>query len=205
MTDRQLLQQALDALQGLADYRYTKPVETTMKALNKRLERCDRCGKRLGGEGDIHTCTPKADPIGDAQDRLIAEMAAQPEQKWQYGTPLLNLFTKQPEQEPVACLNKTQAKAILDLALDLEKTGRMVVLTEGQERSDFAARNRNIQCALEDALRNATTPPAAQRQPLTDEEMWKLWNAEGNDAMNQQEAITFARAIEAAHGIKENT
>ncbi len=68
----------------------------------------------------------------------------------------------QPEQEPVACLNKTQAKAILDLALDLEKTGRMVVLTEGQERSDFAARNRNIQCALEDALRNATTPPAAQ-------------------------------------------
>ena len=55
-------------------------------------------------------------------------------------------------------------------------------------------------------MRNATTPPAAaQRKPLTDEEMWKLWNAEGNDAMNQQEAITFARAIEAAHGIKENT
>ena len=174
-------------------------------SLRSSMEHCDRCGKKLGGEGDIHTCTPKADPIGDAQDKLIAEMAAQPEQKWQYGTPLLNLFTKQPEQEPVACLNKTQAKAILDLALDLEKTGRMVVLTEGQERSDFAARNRNIQCALEDALRNATTPPAAQRQPLTDEEMWKLWNAEGNDAMNQQEAITFARAIEAAHGIKENT
>ena len=40
------------------------------------------------------------------------------------------------------------------------------------------------------------------RLPLTDEQMWKLWNAEGNDAMNQQEAIAFARAIEAAHGIK---
>jgi hypothetical protein len=79
MTDRQLLQQALDALQGLADYRYTKPVETTMKALNERLAHCDRCGKRLGGEGDIHTCTP--DPIGDAQDKLIAEMAAQPDQE----------------------------------------------------------------------------------------------------------------------------
>jgi hypothetical protein len=87
------------------------------------------------------------DPIGDAQDRLIAELAAQP------------------KQEPVACLSKTQAKAILGLALDLEKTGRMVVITQGQERTDFVARNRNIQCALEDALHNATTPPAA---PMTE-------------------------------------
>jgi hypothetical protein len=77
-----------------------------------------------------------------------------------------------PVQEPVACLSKSQAKAILDLALELEKTGRLVSLTEGQERSDFVARNRNIQCALEDALRNATTPPAAQRPwvGLTDKE-----------------------------------
>jgi hypothetical protein len=44
-----------------------------------------------------------------------------------------------------------------------------------------------------------TTPP--QRQPLTDEEMWKLWNAQGDDFMEQQAAIAFARAIEAAHGI----
>jgi hypothetical protein len=78
----------------------------------------------------------------------------------------INEALAQPEQEPVACLSKTQAKAILGLALDLEKTGRMVVLTEGQERTDFAARNRNIQCVLEDALRNATTSPvAAQPEP----------------------------------------
>jgi hypothetical protein len=68
-------------------------------------------------------------------------------------------------QESVACLSESQAKAILDLALDLEKTGRIVVLTEGQERADFVARNRNIQCALEDALRNATTTPAEQPAP----------------------------------------
>jgi hypothetical protein len=24
---------------------------------------CERCGKRLGGEGDIHTCTPPAEPV----------------------------------------------------------------------------------------------------------------------------------------------
>jgi hypothetical protein len=327
MTDRQLMQQALDALEGLADYRYTKPVETTIKALRERLSHCDRCGKKLGGEGDIHTCTPKpvqepvawehheyrpygapgeirihailasqytmpdgsvsgnfqwlvnqykedkntikliplyttrpAAPmtefeeavaacdntlhhaINHWQDRALKAEAklAQPEQepvaqlgdgvfwcdtcrsvqeaihhsdpnerdvwckgdaKWLQGpfytTPpaapvqepsytaadVLEAHTRgyelgmkqqpapvQPEQEPVSCLSKTQAKAILGLALDLEKTGRMVVITHGQERTDFVARNRNIQCALEDALRNAATPPAAaQRKPLTGE------------------------------------
>ena len=95
--------------------------------------------------------------------------------------PALRERLAQPEQEPVACLNKTQAKAILDLALDLEKTGRMVVLTEGQERSDFAARNRNIQCALEDALRNATTPPAAAQRTwvgLTKADINEIWKGE---------------------------
>jgi hypothetical protein len=24
---------------------------------------CERCGKRLGGEGNIHTCTPPAEPV----------------------------------------------------------------------------------------------------------------------------------------------
>jgi hypothetical protein len=76
MTDRQLLQQALDALEGSTEK--TLSIRA-MKALRERLAHCDRCGKRLGGEGDIHTCTP--DPIGDAQSALIAEMAAQPEQE----------------------------------------------------------------------------------------------------------------------------
>lgn len=55
------------------------------------------------------------------------------------------------------------------------------------------------------ALQDRITELEAQRKPLTDEEMWKLWNAEGNDSMSQQEAIAFARAIEAANGIKEGT
>ena len=77
MTDRQLMQQALDALNSPNFGVHSRVI----LALQERLAHCDRCGKKLGGEGDIHTCTPKADPIGDAQDRLIAEMAAQPEQE----------------------------------------------------------------------------------------------------------------------------
>ena len=76
--DRQLLQQALDALDQLYLPGELDRVNAVILALNDRLAHCDRCGKKLGGEGDIHTCTPKADPIGDAQDRLIAELAAQP-------------------------------------------------------------------------------------------------------------------------------
>jgi hypothetical protein len=246
MSDRQLMQRALDALQGLADYRYTKSVETTMKALNERLAQCDRCGKRLGGEGDIHTCTP--DPIGDAQSALIAEMAAQPEQEpvhqwrekhsayWYDGYPdnddgggpyeTRTLYATPPAapmtefEEAVAACDNTLHHAIdhwQDRALKAEaklaqpeqepvawmfqhgETGRMsFVSNDGMNNPElFLAMNPRyaLVCAL-------VTAPAAQRKPLTDEEMWRLWNAEGNDAMNQQEAITFARAIEAAHGIK---
>ena len=75
MTDRQLMQQALDALNSPNFGVHSRAIA----ALHERLAHCDRCGKKLGGEGDIHTCTP--DPIGDAQDRLIAELAAQPEQE----------------------------------------------------------------------------------------------------------------------------
>ena len=32
---------------------------------------------------------------------------------------------------------------------------------------------------------------------LTDEQMWKLWNAQGSDFMDQKEAIAFARAATA--------
>ena len=46
-----------------------------------------------------------------------------------------------------------------------------------------------------------TTPP--KRKPLTDEQMWELWNSQGDDAMEQTAAIAFARDIEAAHNIKE--
>jgi hypothetical protein len=331
------MQQALDALKTCryrpnefgGEYRdYDEDeVDEAIAALRDRLAHCDRCGKRLGGEGDIHTCTP--DPIGDAQSALIAEMAAQKEQEpfspeaisatqraWQMGYEAAKA-EMQPEQKPVSMrMPKAGDKVI---CLEDESLATVVSLTAGgspdivfsdgsrgtyllrefaelfgyatppaaahmtefeeavaavdntlhyaidhwQDRalkaeaklaqpeqepvewltgcpecgmdsgcdcdsgtcSPPAAQPESVQpvsmyedwydsnscshCGMVGGhvktCRHYTTPPAAQRQPLTDEEMWRLWNAEGNDAMNQQEAITFARAIEAAHGIKENT
>lgn len=40
---------------------------------------------------------------------------------------------------------------------------------------------------------------------LSDEEMWQLWNAQGDDAMDQVAAIAFARAIEQLVHIKFRT
>jgi hypothetical protein len=50
-----------------------------------------------------------------------------------------------------------------------------------------------------------TTPPAAQRQPLTEDQIDDIWNRYcdemGEASIN--DAYDIARAIEAAHGIKE--
>jgi hypothetical protein len=244
MTDRQLLQQALDALETISEFAggegdvceiIAKRARLAIPALRERLAHCDRCGKKLGGEGDIHTCTP--DPIGDAQDRLIAELAAQPEQEpvaWVevkdtnygpyefHGKELLpvgkhDLYTTppaaaQPKQEPYGWVqpNPSFNSGIFNLgsacpsgwvgsAIDVYTTP-----PAAQHQCKWpTCQSEEYQQALAEQINQELVTGAAQRKPLTDEEMWKLWNAEGNDAMNQQEAITFARAIEAAHGIKE--
>ena len=55
---------------------------------------------------------------------------------------------------------------------------------------------------VEEKMLQSLAPMAAPcTSPLNDEIMWKLWNAQGVDEMNQPEAIAFVRAVEAAHGI----
>jgi hypothetical protein len=111
-SDRQLLQQALDALENSVNlvredaYQAEKlygnyPTrqgkvnglkvladdhEKAILALRERLAHCDRCGKRLGGEGDIHTCTPK-NQCGETCERAklcatCGGILAQPEQEF---------------------------------------------------------------------------------------------------------------------------
>jgi len=185
-------------------------------SLRSSMEHCDRCGKKLGGEGDIHTCTPKADPIGDAQDKLIAEMAAQPEQKWQYGTPLLNLFTKQPVQEPVAWISAVTGDVTTQ---DMSHTVSWVPLTtppaaqpapvQGpvhQWREKHSAYwydgypdNDDGGGPYETRTLYATPPAAAQRQPL------EPVVPEGKEIYHLPAFRLGWKTAEAAHGIKENT
>jgi hypothetical protein len=63
-------------------------------------------------------------------------------------------------------------------------------------------------CAVEEAEQRHTTPPAAQRQPLTDEQINTLRQQYGvtSDGRGIKEftyVVDFVRAIEAAHGIGE--
>jgi hypothetical protein len=51
-------------------------------------------------------------------------------------------------------------------------------------------------------------PPAAQRQPLTDEAIWRQYQAlwpfhPAEEPRLAKDIVKFARAVEAAHGIKE--
>ena len=84
----------------------------------------------------------------------------------------------QPEQEPVAILHRYPSKC----RMTVEYTDEITEVREG-------------------SWPLYTTPP--QRKPLTDEEII-LIVAECASS-HQHTDIHFARAIEAAHGIKENT
>jgi hypothetical protein len=46
---------------------------------------------------------------------------------------------------------------------------------------------------------------AAQRKPLTDEEIQAIWDVAAGAIPGWSRHIAYARAIEAAHGIKEGT
>ena len=130
MNDREIMHQALKTLlwanaeidAWMFDGRGYGPEERpeiikAVTALQERLAHCDHCGKRLGGEGDIHTCTPKPDAYGYASRLAVAiweqhykDVAPQ----WKPLDDLMGVLTQidnmttgltrlaQPEQEPVA-------------------------------------------------------------------------------------------------------
>tara|TARA_R110000868_G_scaffold250357_1_gene506865 strand:+ start:1253 stop:1741 length:489 start_codon:yes stop_codon:yes gene_type:complete len=110
---------------------------------------------------------------------------------------------EQPEQEPVALrLPKAGDKVI---CLEDDSLATVVSLTAGGSPDIvFSDGSRGTYLLREFAeLFGYVAPP--QRKPLSDEEIRNLWDGHtvpvfGKNGINP---IVFARAVEAAHGIKE--
>jgi len=129
MTDRELMQQALEILQTLdkegwilADFE--NDVYKAIEALRARLSQCDRCGEKNPAE--IHTCTP-IDPLLEALRvpenefnpdwDAMAVMVEEQQRMAKRVEELTKLVTSQgirlmdaeahPEQEPVAWMHKS--------------------------------------------------------------------------------------------------
>ena len=97
MTDRELLQQALNALETADEFDFWLKQESIVKTLRERLAHCDRCGKLHGGEGDIHTCSPRLDQGPDYERGFVDGMSRQAQSSVDRAVNRM----AQPEQEPV--------------------------------------------------------------------------------------------------------
>lgn len=133
MTDREAMQQALEALEqsktlapfgaeGVVYWEGVKIHEAAIATLRERLAHCDRCGKKLGGPDDIHTCSPQQPEQEPAQqpvqEPVYWEVRCTAHPKWMrvdeqqfdeylaHGWEGQRLYTspsqRKPEQEPVA-------------------------------------------------------------------------------------------------------
>jgi len=105
-------------------------------------------------------------------------------------------------------LTGEQAKKIFRMARELEDTGRLTSLSEGAEREAFLQKNREIQCAIEDYLRNITeTTPPLPVQPvrpwvgLTAEDILALFDEHN---LYGSKLVEFARAVETKIKEKNN-
>ena len=99
---------------------------------------------------------------------------------------------KEPEQEPVAWLDGPH----------------LVVRSDMRDRLNYKGPWVDLGRAIPDKWTPLlfTTPP--QRKPLTNGEIYTAYITATNQMLRAQDerlAFAFARAIEAAHGIKENT
>ena len=166
MTDRKLMQQALE---GLEKWRWgsdPRGADVYIAALSERLAHCDRCGKKLGGEGDIHTCTPRINQCGETCERAkmcatCAGVLAQPEQP--------NDFS--PDWDAMAVMVEEQqrmAKRIEEFEAQPEQ--KPVAYTTGHcenHKQKGGCQLHNLQCGWPDCDRKPiTSPPQPEQKPV---------------------------------------
>ena len=114
ITDREIMQQALEALETANESDFWIKQESIVKALRERLAHCERCGKKLGGPDDIHTCSPQQpeqEPVawrwkerinGDFDSWVISASEPPP-----YAIEQQPLYTAPPQRKPLT--NKYRA------------------------------------------------------------------------------------------------
>jgi hypothetical protein len=178
------MQQALDALTTahlvVEDDMLADEILQACKPLRERLAHCDRCGKKMGGEGDIHTCSPlelkRFEQWWDADDDIPNDGPYTPDTPIQFAWAGWQAALAQPEQEPVDA----------DIA------------------SILACRDMLDAQPVPPRILMMPQAAAAQRQPLTDEWIHRTtvlmgFNPEWTTEIGIAHAIV--RAAEAAHGI----
>ena len=98
-------------------------------------------------------------------------------------------------------------RALTALSAAIEATEKQEPV--GEMQNSFLIENMVVPVvpvALPAGTKLYVNPPAqpAQRKPLTDEEIMQTWEGVIKYAPGEVRLKDFARAIEAAHGIKEN-
>jgi hypothetical protein len=208
MTDRDIMQQALDALDQLYLPGELGRVNAVILALNKRLAHCDRCGKRLGGEGGIHTCSQKWVGLTD-DGKMFVTPQSQPEQE-----PVAWMYQCTADNSRPVLLHQKQNWAESGTGLWVESPLYTNAPAAVQERVAYEYGDElywHTNPALNDYIRANgkalvyATPPAAQRTwvELTDAEI----DAEANSILTSDPVQWWrrlARAILAKSKEKNN-
>jgi hypothetical protein len=175
-----ILKQALDAVREAQPDHIHDAMLEARNSMTLKTNFCPDCGKRNSG---IHTCSPAYAVEKAEKQKPVAWISPGGHIHFDPYLNSIPLYTTPPAaqlavQKPVAWIN---AK------------GDMTYLHGPYNKDDRP-------------LVYETTPPSAQRQPLTNGEIYTAYITATNKTLRPQDerlVFAFARAIEAAHGIKE--
>jgi len=144
---------------------------------------------------EAHGYTPEDQPVIMSAITALQEALAEPQEKYQYGTPLLDAMRGKANE----ALDR-MAENARELGLDYEPAQQepdsfdddIEVIGHNEIRTRWR---------LEKGTKLYTSPQPAQRKPLTDEQIKAIHNELCGTVGSDYE--TISRAIEAAHGIGE--